>query len=44
MGFIKAAMDPVRFADDPSRFSYLQDGLNEVLVHRFAAQSLMTSC
>ena len=33
VGFIKAAMDPVRFADDPSRFSYLQDGLNEVLVH-----------
>ena len=33
VGFITAAMDPVRFADDPARFTYLQDGLNEVLVH-----------
>lgn len=26
-------MDPARFIDDPTRFSYLQDGLNEVLIH-----------
>jgi uncharacterized protein (TIGR02391 family) len=33
IAFIHAAMKPVRFTDDPARFSYLQDGLNEVLVH-----------
>ena len=32
VGFIAAAMDPARFVGDPARFSYLQDGLNEVLV------------
>ena len=31
VGLITAAMDPVRFVGDPSRFTYLQDGLNEVL-------------
>lgn len=33
VGFIVAAMKPVRFVDNPARFTYLQDGLNEVLVH-----------
>ena len=33
VGFIRAAMDPVLFVDDRSRFSYLQDRLNLVLVH-----------
>lgn len=32
MVFIRAAMDPVRFTDDPAGFSRRQDALNEVLV------------
>ena len=32
VGFIAAAMDPARFIADPAQFSYLQDGLDEVLV------------
>ena len=33
VAFITAAMKPVRFRDDPAQRSYLQDGLNEVLVY-----------
>lgn len=33
VAFIIAAMKPVRFRDDPAQRSYLQDGLNEVLVY-----------
>lgn len=33
IGFIHTAMKPVRFTNNPSGFSYLQDGLNEVLIH-----------
>lgn len=32
LAFIMAAMKPVRFINEPARFTYLQDGLNEVLV------------
>lgn len=32
LAFIIAAMKPVRFTNEPTRFNYLQDGLNEVLV------------
>ena len=31
VGLITTVMDPVRFVGDPSRFTYLQDGFNEVL-------------
>lgn len=33
IAFIVAAMRPVRFTNDPAQFTYLQDGLNEVLIH-----------
>lgn len=33
IAFIGRAMKPVRYTDDPARFTYLQHGLNEVLVH-----------
>lgn len=33
VGLIHAAMKPARFVSGPARFTYLQDGLNEVLVH-----------
>ncbi len=33
VALIVAAMKPVRFVDNPARFTYLQDGLNEVLIH-----------
>ncbi|MDE0230816.1 MAG: hypothetical protein OXI56_04740 [bacterium] len=33
VAFVIAAMKPVRFRNDPARFTYLQDGLNEVLIH-----------
>lgn len=33
IAFITVAMKPVRFRDDPAQRSYLQDGLNEVLIH-----------
>ena len=33
VGLIHAVMKPVRFSREPERFTYLQDGLNEVLVH-----------
>lgn len=33
VGFISAAMKPVRFVDEPSRFRHLQDRLDKVLVH-----------
>ncbi len=32
LAFIIAAMKPVRFTNEPARFAYLRDGLNEVLV------------
>lgn len=33
IAFITQSMKPVRFTGDPGRFTFLQDGLNEVLVH-----------
>ncbi len=33
IAFITVTMKPVRFKDDPGQFTYLQDELNEVLVH-----------
>lgn len=33
VAFIIAAMKPVRFRSDPAQRSYLQEGLNEVLIH-----------
>ena len=33
VGLIHVAMKPARFVGDPAQFTYLQDGLNEVLVH-----------
>jgi uncharacterized protein (TIGR02391 family) len=33
VAFIVSTMKPVRFRNDPAQFSYLQTGLNEVLIH-----------